>query len=106
MALIFHAGASIVPFPKRDLVGSVQILLQTRRLKWAPTLPGTEILAAELASFRARISASGRDTYGAADAGGDDWRQGAHDDTNDGLFAEGDDDDPPAWMRGYVDVAW
>lgn len=64
--------------PKRDLVGAVQLLLQTRRLAWARTLPDETILAAELGNFRVTISPSGRDTYGAGPA--EQWREGAHDD--------------------------
>ena len=62
--------------PKRDLVGVVQALLQTGRLKIAPDLPLTATLTAELMNFRATISAAGHDSYGA----GQDWRDGNHDD--------------------------
>jgi hypothetical protein len=62
--------------PKRDLVGVVQALLQTGRLKIAPDLPLTSVLTAELMNFRATISAAGHDSY----AAGLDWRAGAHDD--------------------------
>ena len=62
--------------PKRDLVGVVQALLQTGRLKIAPDLPLTSVLTAELLNFRATISAAGHDSYGA----GQDWREGNHDD--------------------------
>ena len=62
--------------PKRDLVGVVQALLQTGRLKIAPDLALTATLTAELMNFRATISAAGRDSYGA----GQDWRDGNHDD--------------------------
>lgn len=59
--------------PKRDLVGVVQVLLQNQRLRIAAALPEAETLLRELEGFRVRISAAGRDTYGA-------WRDGTHDD--------------------------
>jgi hypothetical protein len=59
--------------PKRDLVSALSVLLQTQRLKIAPALPEAATLTRELESFQVRISAAGRDTYGA-------WREGAHDD--------------------------
>jgi len=62
--------------PKRDLVGVVAVLLETRRLKVAEGLPHAATLIAELHNFKAKISASGHDQYGA----GDDWREGNHDD--------------------------
>jgi hypothetical protein len=66
--------------PKRELVGVVQVLLQSRRLRIAPGLADAEVLAQELRAFRARISASGHDSY-AAGTTPDDWRTGgAHDD--------------------------
>ena len=65
--------------PKRDLVGVLQVLLQTGRLKVAEGLPLGATLAAEMLNFKAKISASGHDTYEAGPAGGE-WREGAHDD--------------------------
>ncbi len=65
-----------VRVPKRDLVGVVQALLQTGRLKIAPDMPLTSVLLAELQNFKATISAAGHDSYGA----GQDWREGNHDD--------------------------
>lgn len=62
--------------PKRDLVGVVQALLQTGRLKIAPELPLAATLTAELENFKATINAGGHDSYGA----GADWREGNHDD--------------------------
>jgi hypothetical protein len=62
--------------PKRNLVGAVQVLLQTRRLRWAASLPEAVTLKAELDNFKATISLAGHDSYGA----GDDWREGNHDD--------------------------
>jgi hypothetical protein len=62
--------------PKRDLVGAVQSVMQTRRLKAAASLADWPVLQRELTNFKAKISLSGHDTYGA----GDDWREGSHDD--------------------------
>jgi hypothetical protein len=62
--------------PKRDLVGAVQSAMQTRRLQAAASLPDWPVLKGELANFKAKISLTGHDSYGA----GDDWREGNHDD--------------------------
>lgn len=59
--------------PKRDLVGAVQILLQTERLKFAQDMPLVPVLVRELMDFRVKISEQGHDSYGA-------WREGSHDD--------------------------
>lgn len=59
--------------PKRDLVTTVQVLLQTERLKCAK-LPDWPALEAELLNFQVKISTvTAHDSYGA-------WREGAHDD--------------------------
>lgn len=60
--------------PKRDIAGALAILLQSRRLKIAASLPDAPILQNELANFKVKISAGGHDSYEA------DWRQGVHDD--------------------------
>jgi len=62
--------------PKRDLAGAVQVALQARRLRVVGALPLAEALRSELQNFRAKISLSGHDSYGA----GADWRVGSHDD--------------------------
>ncbi|NIR13669.1 MAG: hypothetical protein GWN86_06865 [Desulfobacterales bacterium] len=60
--------------PKRDLVGILQSLFQTGRLKIAQGLPEVQKFVDELLDFQVKIStATGRDTYGA-------WREGTHDD--------------------------
>jgi hypothetical protein len=59
--------------PKRDLVGVVQVALQTSRLKIASALPEAHTLTGELANFQMKFSAAGHDMYGA-------WREGTHDD--------------------------
>lgn len=59
--------------PKRDLVGVVQVMLQTSRLKIAAELPEAATLTRELQNFQVKITESANDTYGA-------WREGTHDD--------------------------
>lgn len=59
--------------PKRDLVGVVQVALQTSRLKIAASLPEAVTLTQELQNFQVKITDAANDTYGV-------WREGAHDD--------------------------
>ena len=58
---------------KRDLVGIVQVCLQTSRLKIASSLAEASTLTNELQNFQVKITDSAHDIYGA-------WREGAHDD--------------------------
>jgi hypothetical protein len=60
--------------PKKELVGVLRRLLQTRRLVVAKALPDAAVLRRELGDFRVRITASAHETFGA------EWRTGAHDD--------------------------
>jgi len=62
--------------PKRDLVGCVSLALQSRVLKTSPALVEAATLMSELQNFKATISSSGHDSYGA----GSDWRVGNNDD--------------------------
>ena len=60
--------------PKRDLVGVLQVLLQTARLKIAAALPLAQTLQQELLTFRVTIDArTAHDSFAA-------WREGQHDD--------------------------
>lgn len=59
--------------PKRDLVTTVQVLLQDGKLKFAKGLMHGEIMIEELLNLKAKITQKGNDTYEA-------WRQGEHDD--------------------------
>jgi hypothetical protein len=59
--------------PKRNLVGAVQVLLQSQRLKIAEGLPDTPVLVSELQNFKVKITDAGNDVYG-------EWRAGKHDD--------------------------
>ena len=65
-----HGGAHV---PKKDLVASALVLLQTRRLRIAKTLPLVEVLVKELDNFRVRITPAANEVFGA-------WREGEHDD--------------------------
>lgn len=58
--------------PKRDLVNSVLLALQAGTLQIAADSPHAATLAHELAELRAKINASGRDTYNAAAGSHDD----------------------------------
>jgi hypothetical protein len=59
--------------PKKELVGCLQVLLQTRRLKVAQALPEAATLVRELEMFRVRITEAANEMFGA-------WREGQHDD--------------------------
>jgi hypothetical protein len=68
------AGHGNYRVPKRDLVGGLQVLLQSGRLKIASSLEHAETLRAELLNFRVKINLqTGHDSYEA-------WREGDHDD--------------------------
>ena len=59
--------------PARDLIGSVQVLLQTDRLKFSAGIPAVPQLVQELLSFRVKINPlTAHDSYGN--------REGQHDD--------------------------
>ena len=59
--------------PKRELVGTLQVLLQTRRLRVARTLPDAVVLVQELENFRAKVTTARQETL-------ESWREGRHDD--------------------------
>ena len=60
--------------PKRDLVSTISVLLQTERLKVAESLQDAALLVQELLNFRVKIDPlTAHDSYGA-------WREGQHDD--------------------------
>jgi len=58
--------------PKRDLVTTLQLLLQERRLRVAPALPEANLLAREMTAFRAKVSLAETDAL--------DWRERPADD--------------------------
>ena len=60
--------------PKKDLVSTVQALLQTGRLKFAEGLAMADVLTEELQNFRAKINVStGHTSF-------EHWRERDHDD--------------------------
>jgi hypothetical protein len=59
--------------PKKDLVSTLQVLLQSRRIKVAPRLRESQTLVKELLNFRTKASLSANETLEA-------WREGPHDD--------------------------
>lgn len=60
--------------PKRDLVGSLQVLFQSERLKISSKLPLASVLQAELLNFKVKIDpVTAHDSYSA-------WREQDHDD--------------------------
>lgn len=61
--------------PKKDLVSTVQVLLQNGELQIAKSLEEAGTLIKELQNFRAKITAVGNEQFGAPD-----WREGSHDD--------------------------
>jgi phage FluMu gp28-like protein len=69
-----QSGHDSYRVPKRDLVGNLQVLLQSGRLKVARSLEHAETLKAELLNFRVKINvATAHESYEA-------WREGDHDD--------------------------
>ena len=69
-----HQDGRLYRVPKRDLVGTVAALLQTRRLKFAAGLPLLPVLKGELQNFRVKIDpATAHDSNSA-------WRENQHDD--------------------------
>jgi hypothetical protein len=59
--------------PKKELVGTMQVLLQTRRLHVARSLSNASLLVQELENFRAKVSLAQSATF-------ETWREGNHDD--------------------------
>jgi hypothetical protein len=59
--------------PKKVLVSTLQMLLQSRRIKVAATLPEAVTLVKELENFKVKITLSANEIFGA-------WREGQHDD--------------------------
>jgi hypothetical protein len=70
---VTRGEAGVLHVPKKELVGTLQVLLQTRRLKVASGLPLAEALSREMASFRWAVKLSG----GEEDLS---WREREYDD--------------------------
>jgi hypothetical protein len=82
-AVLITAGAEVNQAPdgtwkvaKRQLVSHVVSVGESGRLKFAKGLKLARVAERELATFSARITAAGNETFEAAT----DWREGAHDD--------------------------
>lgn len=78
--ILITAGFAVTPdgagfhVPKRELVSTLQMLLQSRRLEIPSSIPEHKNLEKELTAFRAKITVKGNETFEA------DWRERAHDD--------------------------
>jgi hypothetical protein len=59
--------------PKKELVGTLQVLLQGRRVHVAKNLPEARTLVDELIQFQVKVTASAHETFGT-------WGEGRHDD--------------------------
>jgi hypothetical protein len=75
-----HGGIAVnwdgftVGVPKRDLISSAQVLLQSKRLEIAGAMPDTTALTTELQNYQVKIDPlTAHDSYSA-------WREGVHDD--------------------------
>ena len=73
-------GNAIVPddmgwhVPKKELVGVMQMLLSSSKMKILKNLPDAAVLVKELENFRVKVKLNtGNETYSA-------WREGVHDD--------------------------
>lgn len=78
--LSIHGGntvsreGSLLGVPKRDLIASAQVLMQSKRLEIAGTMPDTTALISELRNFQVKIDPqTAHDSYSA-------WRENQHDD--------------------------
>lgn len=65
------AGLSI-GVPKRDLVATLQVVFQSKRLRIANKLPLANAFVTEMLAFRVKLSAQGHDSYGAEPGEHDD----------------------------------
>jgi hypothetical protein len=78
-AVLIHGGDHVTRediwrVPKRDLVATVQVLLQGAQVKIAESLPDAALLKREMENFRVKIDPqTAHDSYSA-------WRESQHDD--------------------------
>ena len=70
-ASVMEDGTRLVP--KIELVSSLQVLLQGRRMQVARGLPAAQLLARELQNFRVKVPLTSGDSLGT-------WRENRHDD--------------------------
>lgn len=110
--ILIHGGekAASMPggwrVPKRELVGTAEVLLQNKRLHFAKELKMADVLLNELQSFKATIKLSTGHVSYAAD---ETWRDGEHDDTVLALCIAawfGESHDPRGWdeLDRYMDL--
>ncbi len=77
---LIHSGAAVTRIgveygvPKRDLVATLQLLLQSGRLQFAAEMPKLDVLKEELRNFHVKINPE------TAHEGYSAWREGDHDD--------------------------
>jgi hypothetical protein len=64
---------SSVHVPKKELISSLQVLLQTRRLQIAQSLRDAPVLVRELENYRIKITQARNEIF-------EPWREGQHDD--------------------------
>jgi hypothetical protein len=86
---INEGGGLLVP--KKEIIGTLQVLLQTRRLRIARELPDAQTLIKELETYRLKVTTAGSETS-------ELWRQGVNDDL---VFAAG----LAAWQANRVLIA-
>jgi hypothetical protein len=71
--VLTRPGPGKINLPKKDLVASITKVIQERRLKVVFGCENAGLFKSELKNFQLKVSASGHNTYNAA--------QGSHDDT-------------------------
>lgn len=89
--------------PKRDVISTAQVLLQTERLKIARDLPHAQLLLRELQGFRMTVDLRKTDSLA--------WREGANDDLVLALavglwMGERRPGIPGAWVFGKSECGW
>ena len=71
--LVKQVEAGSLHVPKKELIGTLQLLLQTRRLQVARSLTDAAVLMKELENYRIKVTAARNETF-------ESWREGQHDD--------------------------
>jgi hypothetical protein len=71
------SGDGVDRVPKRELVTTLQVALQSKRLRIAEDLPLADALLKEFRGFRVKISLTGHASFGNATEA---WREAPHDD--------------------------
>jgi hypothetical protein len=71
--MVTTSNPSSIHVPKKELIATLQVLLQTRRLQIAPSLHDAPILVRELENYRVKISPARNEIF-------EPWREGQHDD--------------------------